>query len=50
VVVDLCGWTGVSRTDCALFRLPGSHFYLAGEGPELSRIVCHRLGLPAGGR
>ncbi|MEQ4304376.1 alpha/beta fold hydrolase [Plantactinospora sp. B6F1] len=48
VVVDLAGWAGVSRTDHALYRLPGNHFYLASQGPELSRIVCHRLGLPVG--
>lgn len=47
VVADLSGWTGISRTDCAVYRLPGSHFYLAGQGAELGRIVRHRLGLGA---
>jgi surfactin synthase thioesterase subunit len=45
VVGDLHGWSGISRTGCAVYRLPGGHFYFAGQGAELRRIVCHRLGV-----
>jgi pyochelin biosynthetic protein PchC len=45
VVRDLGGWAGLSRTDSAVYRLPGSHFYLAEQGELLGRIIRERLGL-----
>lgn len=40
---DLRQWARVTRTDCAVCRLPGSHFYLGSQGPAVARLVRERL-------
>jgi surfactin synthase thioesterase subunit len=42
---DLTAWAGRTDRDCAIYRLPGGHFYLNDQGAAIARIIREHLGI-----